>query len=95
MEVGQSQQVIIVFKIIPKEEKTITHERRIFNTFNWTTHYPQQDKKKIKNTIEERDYMDGAIIYIKFSGDYDKFDEWKEKTKAIAIQKGIFKYVTK
>ena len=32
---------------------------------------------------------------IKFSGDYDKFDEWKEKTKAISRHKGILKYRTK
>ena len=26
---------------------------------------------------EEGDYMDGSIRYIKFSGDYENFDEWK------------------
>ena len=36
-----------------------------------------------------------AIRYIKFSGDYDKFDEWKENTKAIARHKGILKYLKK
>ena len=35
--------------------------------------------------------MEGYIIYIKFSGDYAKFDEWKEKTKAIVRRKGILK----
>ena len=33
--------------------------------------------------------MAGAIIYIKFIGDYDKFDNWKEKTKEIARHKGV------
>ena len=28
-----------------------------------------------------------------FSGDYDKFDEWKEKTKEIARHRGILKYL--
>ena len=37
--------------------------------------------------------MAGAIRYIKFSGDYDKFDEWKDKTKSIASHKGILKYL--
>ena len=36
-----------------------------------------------------------AIRYIKFRGDYDKCDEWKKKTKAIARHKGILKYLTK
>ena len=39
--------------------------------------------------------MVGAIRYIQFSGDYDKFYEWKEKTKEISRQKGIRKYLTK
>ena len=39
--------------------------------------------------------MDGSIRYIKFSGDYDKFDERKENNKAIARNKGILKYLTK
>ena len=39
--------------------------------------------------------MAGAIIYIKFIRDYDKFDNWKEKTKEIARHKGIIKYLTK
>ena len=43
----------------------------------------------------ERYDMSEAIRDIKFSGDYDKFDEWKEKTKEIARHKGILKYVTK
>ena len=28
-------------------------------------------------TKYEKDDLAEAIIYIKFSGDYDKFDEWK------------------
>ena len=51
-------------------------------------------KKKISSIKEERDEMAGNIRYIKFSGDYYKFDEWKEKTKAIARHKGILKYLT-
>ena len=39
--------------------------------------------------------MAGAIRYIKFSGYYDKFGEWKEKTKAITRHNGILKYLTK
>ena len=39
--------------------------------------------------------MEGSIRYINFSGYYDKFDEWKEKTKAIARHKGILKCLTK
>ena len=39
--------------------------------------------------------MAGAIRYIKFSGYYDKFDEWKEKTKAISRYKAILKYLKK
>ena len=39
--------------------------------------------------------MAGAIRYIKFSGDYDKFDWWKEKTKEIARYKGIRKNLTR
>ena len=39
--------------------------------------------------------MSGAISYIKFSGDYYKFDEWKENTKSITIHRGILKYLTK
>ena len=44
---------------------------------------------------EERDDMYGAIRYIKFSGDYDNFDDWKEKTKAIDRHTDILKYLTK
>ena len=44
---------------------------------------------------EERDDMAGAIRYIKFSGDYDNFEERRENTKAIARHKGILKYLTK
>ena len=39
--------------------------------------------------------MDGDIRYIKFSGNYDKFDEWKENTKVISIHKGTLKYLTR
>ena len=39
--------------------------------------------------------MAGAIRYTKFSGNFDKFDEWEEKTKAITIHKGIVKYSRK
>ena len=39
--------------------------------------------------------MAGAIRYIKFSGDCDKFDERKDKAKEISIHKGILKYLTK
>ena len=39
--------------------------------------------------------MAGAIRYIKFSGDYEKFDEGKEKNKAITRHKGTIKYLTK
>ena len=44
---------------------------------------------------EERDEMAGSIRYIKFSGDDYKFDQWKEKTKAISGHQGILKYLTK
>ena len=44
---------------------------------------------------EKRDDMADATIYIKFSGDYDNFNEYKEKTKAIVSPKVIFKYSTK
>ena len=37
--------------------------------------------------------MAGAIIYIKFIGDYDKFTSGKKTP--IEIQKGILKYLTK
>ena len=46
----------------------------------------------MSSTREKRYEMDIAIRYIKFSGDYDKFDEWKGKTKVIATNKGILKY---
>ena len=49
----------------------------------------------ISSLKEEREGMSGAIRYIKFSGDYDKFDQCKEKTKAIDRHKGILKYLTK
>ena len=31
----------------------------------------------ISITKDEREDMEGTIRYIKFSGGYDKFDEWK------------------
>ena len=39
--------------------------------------------------------MAGSIRYIKFRGNYKKFDECKEKTKALSMQKGIMKCLTK
>ena len=39
--------------------------------------------------------MAGYIRSINFSGDYDKFDVWKDITKAIASHMGIQKYLTK
>ena len=39
--------------------------------------------------------MSGAIRYIKFSEDYDKFYDWKDKTKAIAGHNRMLKYLTK
>ena len=39
--------------------------------------------------------MSGAIRYIKFSGYYDKFDDWRLNTKAISRHKGILKYLKK
>ena len=45
--------------------------------------------------IEDRGDMAGSIRYINFSGYYNKLDEWKENTKAIAIHKVILKYLTK
>ena len=47
---------------------------------------------RIKEEINE---TYGSIRYIKFSGDYDKFYGWKEKTKTIAGQKMILKYIKK
>ena len=44
---------------------------------------------------EDGYYMDGSIRYIKFSRDYDKFDEWKDKTKEITRHKGILNYIPK
>ena len=39
--------------------------------------------------------MNGSIGYINFIGDYDNFDQRKEKKKATARHKGILKYLTK
>ena len=44
---------------------------------------------------EEREDMAEAIKYIKSSGKYEKFYEWKKKTKSIFKHKGILKYLTK
>ena len=35
---------------------------------------------------DETEQMDGDVIYIKFSGDYDKFDEWKGKKQNFQTQ---------
>ena len=43
---------------------------------------------------DERDDMAEAIRYINFCSDCDKFDEFKEKTKAMSRNKGILKYLT-
>ena len=48
----------------------------------------------MSSTREKRYEMDTAIRYIKFSGDYEKFDEWKGKNKVIERQKCILKYLT-
>ena len=39
--------------------------------------------------------MDGSTRYTNLSGDYDKFYEWKEKTKEISRHKGTLKYPKK
>ena len=39
--------------------------------------------------------MDGVIRYIKFSGYYDKFGQWKKITNAISIHNIILNYLTK
>ena len=52
------------------------------------------DKKR--SIIKDYRYdMEGIIKYIKFSGDKENFDEWKENTKEISGQKEIIKYLTK
>ena len=67
----------------------------IFNTFNQTTSYTLQKKKKMSSIKYEKYEMAGAIRYINFSGDYDKFYEWKENTKSIARHMNILKYLIK
>ena len=57
--------------------------------------YTLQEKNKISSINDERDEVDGSIRRIIFSGDYDKFDQWKENTKDIARHKVILKYMTK
>ena len=47
------------------------------------------------STKYEREEIAGAIRNIKFSGEYYKFDERKENTKAIARHQGILKHLTK
>ena len=44
---------------------------------------------------DERYDISGAISYTKFSGDYENYDECKQKTKEIPRHKGILKYLTK
>ena len=44
---------------------------------------------------EERDDVAGAMRWIKFSGNYDKFDERKEKANEISKHKVILNYITK
>ena len=41
------------------------------------TRYSLQEKNNMSSTKYAMDYMDVAITYIKFIGDYNKFDEWK------------------
>ena len=43
--------------------------------------------KKISRIKDQRYDMEGTIKYIKFSGDKENFDEWKENTKEISRQK--------
>ena len=47
------------------------------------------------STKDEVEEMAGSIRYIKFSGYYYKFYEWKDNTKEITRHKGILKYLTK
>ena len=46
-------------------------------------------------TKDEIYEMDGTIRYIKLSGDYDKFNWWKEKIEAVDGHKEIQKYLEK
>ena len=59
------------------------------------TRYTPKDEKMTSSTKDEIDEVSGAISYIKFSGDYDNFYEWKEKTKMISRYKVILKHLTK
>ena len=52
------------------------------------TRYSQKQNNTISSSKDEREETDGAIRYIKFSGDYDKFDELRENKKSIVIKKG-------
>ena len=54
-----------------------------------------KETKITSSPRERREDKAGAIRYIKFSGKYNKFHEWKEKIKAIARHKGILQYLTK
>ena len=59
------------------------------------TRYTPKEKNMTTSTNNEREEIPGAIRYINFSGDYDNFEKWKEKTKAITRHKGILEYLTK
>ena len=51
--------------------------------------------KKISRIKDQRYDMEDTIKCIKFSGDKEIFDEWKENNKEISRQKEILKYLTK
>ena len=51
--------------------------------------------KKISRIKDQRYDMEDTIKFIKFSGDKEIFDEWKENNKEISRQKEILKYLTK
>ena len=57
--------------------------------------YSLQENKNMSRIKQERGEMDESTRYTKFSGEYENFDYWKEKTKAIARHKTILKYLTK
>ena len=59
------------------------------------TSYTLQEKNKMSRINDETDQVAGSIRRIKFSGDYDKFYQWNENTKAVDRHKGILKYTTK
>ena len=76
-------------------EKTITPERDILTHLIKRLFTSYKIKNKLSSIKDEINDMAGAIRYINFSGDYEIFDERKEKTKAIYGHKGIIKYLTK